>query len=137
VFWTRSAIIALMVGRQFLTLLENVSLTRHLEARVAARTAELRASEQRFQALVQHSSDVVTVVDPAATVLYQSESVNRVFGYTAEELTGRPLTRLLEVEAATRLHQARPCAKSRCGPTARSCSNSTCATATATSARPR
>jgi diguanylate cyclase (GGDEF)-like protein/PAS domain S-box-containing protein len=103
VSWNRSAIILLVVGRQVLTLVENLSLTRHLEARVAARTAELRASEQRFQALVQHSSDVVTVVDPQALVLYQSESVTRVFGYQAADLTGRPLTALLQPDASARL----------------------------------
>ena len=48
--WTRSFIIVALVGRQVLSLLENSSLARHLEARVVERTAELRASEQRFQA---------------------------------------------------------------------------------------
>jgi hypothetical protein len=48
--WTRSFIILALVGRQVLSLLENSSLARHLEARVVERTAELRASEQRFQA---------------------------------------------------------------------------------------
>ena len=86
---TARSLILLIVGRQLLTLLENRSLTRHLESRVSDRTAELRASEQRFQALVQHSSDVVTVVDIEAEVLYQSESVQRVFGYPAQVLTGR------------------------------------------------
>ena len=37
----------------------------HLERRVHARTAELTASRERFDALVQHSSDIVTVVDRA------------------------------------------------------------------------
>jgi diguanylate cyclase (GGDEF)-like protein/PAS domain S-box-containing protein len=103
VSWNRSAIILLIVGRQLLTLLENRSLTRNLEARVADRTAELRASEQRFQALVQHSSDVVTVVDTESIVLYQSESVSRVFGYDAAELTGQPLTTLLDADGAAEL----------------------------------
>jgi len=99
VSWNRSAIILLIVGRQLLTLVENRSLTRHLEARVAERTTELREREQRFQALVQHSSDVVTVIDADAVVQYQSESVGRVFGYDAAELTGRPLTTLLDQES--------------------------------------
>jgi diguanylate cyclase (GGDEF)-like protein/PAS domain S-box-containing protein len=103
VFWTRSAMILLIVGRQVLTLLENRSLTRDLEARVLARTAELRASEQRFHALVQHSSDVVTVVDTDAVVIYQSESVTRVFGHQALDLTGTPLTALLSKADAARL----------------------------------
>jgi diguanylate cyclase (GGDEF)-like protein/PAS domain S-box-containing protein len=106
VSWNRSVIIALIVGRQLLTLLENSSLTRGLEARVNARTAQLQASEQRFRALVQHSSDVVTVVDADTTVLYQSESVTRIFGHQAAALTGQPLTALLEVDGATRLRRA-------------------------------
>ncbi|MEV6595615.1 bifunctional diguanylate cyclase/phosphodiesterase [Actinoplanes sp. NPDC051346] len=104
--YSHSAVILLMVGRQLLTLLENRGLTRHLEARVAERTAELYAREQRFHALVQHSSDVVTVVGPDAEVLYQSESVQRVFGYPAEILTGRRLTSLVDAESATRLADA-------------------------------
>jgi PAS domain S-box-containing protein len=103
VAYTRSALILLIVGRQLLTLLENRSLTRNLETRVADRTAELFASEQRFHALVQHSSDVVTVVSPEAEVLYQSESVQRVFGYPAHVLTGRRLTNLIDRESAVRL----------------------------------
>ncbi|GIE93201.1 putative bifunctional diguanylate cyclase/phosphodiesterase [Paractinoplanes rishiriensis] len=106
VAYTRSALILLIVGRQLLTLRENRNLTRTLEARVADRTAELYASEQRFHALVQHSSDVVTVVSPEADVLYQSESVQRVFGYPAQWLTGRRLTKLLDPESALRLAQA-------------------------------
>ncbi len=104
--YTRSALILLIVGRQLLTLLENRNLTRNLEARVADRTAELFASEQRFHALVQHSSDVVTVVSPEAEVLYQSESVQRVFGYPAQVLTGRRLTNLIDPESAVRLANA-------------------------------
>jgi diguanylate cyclase (GGDEF)-like protein/PAS domain S-box-containing protein len=106
VFWARSAMILLIVGRQVLTLLENRSLTRDLEARVSARTAELRDSEQRFHALVQHSSDVVTVVDTDATVTYQSESITRVFGHQPAELTGTRLTALLDQKDAARLRRA-------------------------------
>jgi diguanylate cyclase (GGDEF)-like protein/PAS domain S-box-containing protein len=106
VAWSRSVLIVLIVCRQLLTLLENRGLTRHLEARVAARTAELYASAQRFRALVQQSSDVVTVVDPAGVVLYQSESIERVFGYPAAVLAGRNLTELLNGESGARLAAA-------------------------------
>ena len=53
----------LAVIRQVAALLENLSLTTHLELRVQERTAELDRSEQRFRSLVQNSSDVITVVD--------------------------------------------------------------------------
>ncbi|GAA2384613.1 bifunctional diguanylate cyclase/phosphodiesterase [Dactylosporangium salmoneum] len=100
VSWSRSSIILLIVGRQLLTLLENRSLTRDLEARVEGRTAELRASEQRFQALVQHSSDVVTVIDAAGFVTYQSESVQRVFGHDPIRFAGIRLTDHMLPESA-------------------------------------
>ncbi|MDQ6849942.1 MAG: bifunctional diguanylate cyclase/phosphodiesterase [Actinomycetota bacterium] len=106
VSWNRSVIILLIVGRQVLTLVENRALTRGLEARVAERTAELRAREQRFEALVQHSSDVVTVVDVDAKVIYQSESMARVFGHSANALANQPLTTLLDLRAAGRLREA-------------------------------
>ncbi|HEU4346344.1 MAG TPA: EAL domain-containing protein [Actinoplanes sp.] len=103
VAYTRSALILLIVGRQLLTLLENRNLTRNLEARVADRTAELFASEQRFHALVQHSSDVVTVVGQDGRVVYQSESIQRVFGYSAQDLTGRDLNDLMDGDSAERM----------------------------------
>jgi diguanylate cyclase (GGDEF)-like protein/PAS domain S-box-containing protein len=102
VSWVRTAIIVAMVVRQVLTLLENRTLTKHLEARLN----DLRASEQRFEALVQHSSDVVTVVDADGTVTYQSESILGVFGYDAESLLGASLADILEARSAERLMAA-------------------------------
>ncbi|MEV6488453.1 bifunctional diguanylate cyclase/phosphodiesterase [Actinoplanes sp. NPDC051633] len=106
VTWTRSALILLIVGRQMFTLLENQHLTRRLESRVTARTAELSARENRFRALVQHSSDSVAVIDPDTTVRYQSDSVERIFGYPAELLVGRRLTDLVGRRAAAQLAAA-------------------------------
>jgi diguanylate cyclase (GGDEF)-like protein/PAS domain S-box-containing protein len=91
-FWIRTAIMVLLVARQILTLLENHSLTQDLERRVEARTAEVRASGERFAALVQHSSDLVTVVDRSGTVLYQSRSSEPLLGFDADAMVGRPLT---------------------------------------------
>jgi diguanylate cyclase (GGDEF)-like protein/PAS domain S-box-containing protein len=92
VIWSRSLLILLIVGRQLLTLLENRHLTRHLEDRVAARSAELQASEQRFEALVQQSSDSVALISADSTIRYQSESVERLFGCPAAVLIGQKLT---------------------------------------------
>ena len=54
--WLRSGIIALLVVRQILTMRENLWLTRHLEARVAERTAELRASQLQLTHEASHDS---------------------------------------------------------------------------------
>jgi diguanylate cyclase (GGDEF)-like protein/PAS domain S-box-containing protein len=103
VSWIRSFIILALIGRQVLSLLENLSLARHLEARVTERTAELQASEQRFQALVQHSSEVVILVNRNGLVEYVSESMTGVFGYGEADLQGRPLSDIFHLDAGTRL----------------------------------
>jgi diguanylate cyclase (GGDEF)-like protein/PAS domain S-box-containing protein len=106
VSWARSFLILLIVGRQLLTQLENRALTRTLESRVAERTAELHAREQWFEALIRHSSDVVTVIDADGLIRYQSESMRRVFGYPPEAFVGRRYTDLVDDEVALRLAQA-------------------------------
>jgi PAS domain S-box-containing protein len=57
------------------------------EERAAAEALEQR--EARYRALLQHSSDVTSVVDAAGHLVYVSPSVERVFGQPATELAGR------------------------------------------------
>ena len=81
-------LMVLLVARQYVAILENTSLARTLEDRVRARTAELHDREERFRSLVQHSSDVVTILDRDGTIRYQSMSLMRVFGYDPDRLVG-------------------------------------------------
>ena len=48
----------------------------------------LRESEERFRALVQYGSDIVTILEADGTIRYQSPSIERVLGYRPEDLTG-------------------------------------------------
>jgi PAS domain S-box-containing protein len=41
-----------------------------------------KRQEERFQAFVEHSSDIVTVIDKQGTIQYVSPSVERILGYT-------------------------------------------------------
>ncbi len=50
---------------------------------------QLRHSEQRFRALIEHTDEMITMIGVNGTVLYQSPSVATVMGYTEEELAGR------------------------------------------------
>ncbi len=49
----------------------------------------LRGSEERFRALVEHSTEVITLLDAEGTVLYASQSSQPVLGYAATENVGR------------------------------------------------
>ena len=88
VVWDLVVTMLLLVARQYLSILENHSLARTLEERVRVRTEEVRKNEERFRSLVQNSSDVVTILEPDGSIRYQSASVERVFGYEPDLLTG-------------------------------------------------
>jgi PAS domain S-box-containing protein len=49
----------------------------------------LRESEERFRALVQNSSDLISVFDPDGRVRYQSPALEQMFGYCEEDIVGR------------------------------------------------
>ena len=52
--------------------------------------AELRQSEQRFRALVQHASDIIMVLGSDATIRYVSPAFESILGYPASEAVGMP-----------------------------------------------
>ena len=48
----------------------------------------LRRSEQRFRKLVEHSSDVITLLDAAGRIVYSTQSIRSTLGYAERERTG-------------------------------------------------
>lgn len=62
----------------------------------------LRYSEERFRSLVQHSTDMVTVIDPAGIVRYQSPSAERLLGISGPDLVGQSWRAMLHPEDAPR-----------------------------------
>ena len=74
-----------------------------LESAALIEEIHRQESERRFRALVQHSSDVVAVVDKAGRVTYVSPSISSMLGYEAEGLLGMNLFGLLGPEAASAL----------------------------------
>ena len=61
-------------------------------------------TEAHFRSLVQHSSDVVTIVTPDGAIRYQTPSVERVFGYGSSELLDTALADLVHPEDVPRVH---------------------------------
>ena len=64
-----------------------------------------RRSEARFGSLVQHASDLITVVGTDGVVSYQSPSIKRVLGWDPEGVLGTPFERLVTGAEGTRLLQ--------------------------------
>jgi diguanylate cyclase (GGDEF)-like protein/PAS domain S-box-containing protein len=60
-----------------------------------AAQAEVQKNEERFKALIENSSDVVALMDPAGVCLYVSPSAQRVLGYRVDELQGKNSFRLV------------------------------------------
>ena len=58
----------------------------------------LRASEERFRALVENSADAIVLVDAQGLVLYQSRSAERIIGYSAGERMGHNALELVHAE---------------------------------------
>src|SRR6266566_3368107 len=85
VFWAVMALIIGVVVRQYLMLTDNQNLNRRLEANAS----DLAKREQHLHALVQNSSDVITLIDQHGAIQYQSASVERILGYRETELVGQ------------------------------------------------
>ena len=113
--WNALALILLAVIRQVAVLLENLSLTTHLEQRVRERTAELDRSERRFRSFVQNSSDVITVVDADGTITYQSQSIDRVLGHDSDTLVDKSYFELVHVDDHVALSTLIDAARTRQG----------------------
>lgn len=60
-----------------------VDVTGQVEAR-----RRIEESEERFRAMLERSEDVIQLVTPEGRILYMSESVKKVLGYTPAELEG-------------------------------------------------
>jgi diguanylate cyclase (GGDEF)-like protein/PAS domain S-box-containing protein len=71
-----------------------------LEDVTARRQAEesLRASEERFRALVQNASDLIGILEQSGSVRYESPSHQRVLGHAPDEHQGKGFLELVHPE---------------------------------------
>ncbi|HYI13381.1 MAG TPA: PAS domain S-box protein [Thermoanaerobaculia bacterium] len=60
------------------------------------RTQEaLRTSEERFRLMSETAQDAIFTIDEASTITFCNRAVERMFGYTPDELVGRPLETII------------------------------------------
>lgn len=88
--------------------LEILRLKTTLEEKVAERTLELRASEDRFRALVETTSDCIWEVDDHGRFTYVSPRFEELLGYAPEQMLGKtPADFMLADEAPSDLDDFR------------------------------
>ena len=71
--------------------------------------AALKLQEDRFRALVQSSSDVMSILDAEGRIAYESPAAKAVLGYEPEELVGHSASEFIherDIETATRAFAA-------------------------------
>jgi len=64
---------------------------------------ELRASEKRHRALIEHSWDGIVLVDAAGLIFFTSPSVTRILGYGPGDLQGRHVLQMIHPDDAPRI----------------------------------
>ena len=66
----------------------------------------LRASEEKYRALIESTSDWIWEVDTGCKFIYSSPKVREILGYTPEEIIGKSCLELMPLEEAERLRLA-------------------------------
>lgn len=71
-----------------------LALVRDVTARREAES-QLREQRERLRAIVETSRDAIVAADQAGRVTYWNPAAESMFGYSAEEMQGQPLTRIM------------------------------------------
>ena len=75
-----------------------VQLAEFIATLAGAALEHVAGSEARFRSLAQNSSDVITIVGRDGRITYQSSSLERVFGFSPDDLVGQDLRSWLHPE---------------------------------------
>ncbi|HNV45986.1 MAG TPA: PAS domain S-box protein [Spirochaetota bacterium] len=57
-------------------------------------------SEERFRTMIEHSTEMISILDWHGVIRYQSQSTRRILGYSPEELVGRRFVDLVHDDDA-------------------------------------
>ena len=70
----------------------------------AGHSDELQRREERFRSLLQHASDLITVLDAEGRVTYQSDASRALFASPHDGLTNDPFETVVHPEDRSRLN---------------------------------
>ena len=84
-FWVESSIVPVADKRGNYT--HWISIQRDITERKRTEAA-LRQSEERFRSLIENALDIITILAPDGTIQYENPSVEKVLGYSPQDLIG-------------------------------------------------
>jgi diguanylate cyclase (GGDEF)-like protein/PAS domain S-box-containing protein len=67
---------------------------------------KLHKEEQRFRALIEHSSDIIVVLDPQASITYINPAIEHFLGFKPEERIGKKGNELVHPDDINRLAES-------------------------------
>lgn len=106
-FTGEDAELMLTMVNQAAIAIKNAQLVENLEAEVAARTAEIRAEQEKTEAILQSAGDAIVMVGTNLRIRYVNRAFLELTDYRSEEILGQRATILLE-NAFEDLHQFWP-----------------------------
>lgn len=95
-FTSEDADLMLTMANQAATAIKNAQLVEGLEAEVAAQTAEIRAQQEKTEAILQSVGDAITMSTPSLRIQYVNRAFLNLTGYQPEEIMGRRVPLLLK-----------------------------------------
>ncbi|HEY9667430.1 MAG TPA: PAS domain S-box protein, partial [Coleofasciculaceae cyanobacterium] len=89
------------------TLTPKLTLTQPAEtARVPYEVKWREAKLSPWESLIQHSSDLITILSADGTIVYASPSVARILGFSPDELVGQPASKYIVPQDSPTLQKA-------------------------------
>lgn len=80
------------LARRIALVLDNARLYREAQEEISERKLaeeKLRQSEELYRLVIEHTTDLITLLDIQGTILYISPSCGRILGYEADEMIGK------------------------------------------------
>ena len=90
-----SSLGALLIVATLSTILGLAVITSMVDRRLDLQAMALTASEERFSAVAETAADAIISADHHGNIVYFNPAAERIFGYAARDILGRPLTLLM------------------------------------------
>jgi PAS domain S-box-containing protein len=71
----------------------------HLKELVEERTGKIVEGEERFRSVADHASEAIITIDNHARIVFWNRAAESIFGYSAAEATGKPITLIMPIWA--------------------------------------